>query len=472
MWCRMIKFNEKLGYGCCNFGYGLILQVITSYLVFYSTVILKIPGVMVGTMISISVIWDALSDPIMGYISDITKLKKFGRRHLYLIIGASGLAIFNAFIWKINPNMPMLQKFVLLFIELILLKTFMTIFITPYTALGAELTDDYNERTSIQAIKTAFFIIGLMFSTVIGMIVFFKPTKAYPIGQMNPDAYKYLGYTISILILICSGITIMSTKKFIPYLPKDIDNRREKFLKDLVTRYRYAFKNRDYVFVALAYLATNIASALIGTIGLHVFTYTFYMDNMEIGIIFGVQFLVSILSQAAWIKITKKLDKKNSAKVAVLISIIGSSIFALLVILKGLVRYNYIYLIPYAVFAGFGMGGLMTIPLSMIADTIDEEELKSSKRMEGIFYGGLTFSYKSSQAIAIFILGIVLEFTGFNPDKAVQPEHTVIILGLILALGSTFVFILSGLAYNRYSLTKEKVELIQKQIYIKKVEGQ
>lgn len=148
------------------------MQVVGTYLVFYSTAILGIPGSMVGLAVSISIIWDAVTDPIMGYLSDITHSKIFGRRHLYLIIGASGIALTNYLIWNISASFSSSVKFLLIFIYIILFKTFTTIYITPYTALGAELSSDYNERTSIQSMKTIFFLVGLSFVSVAGMYMF------------------------------------------------------------------------------------------------------------------------------------------------------------------------------------------------------------------------------------------------------------------------------------------------------------
>jgi Na+/melibiose symporter-like transporter len=85
---RNIPIIDKVGYGVGNLSIGIAMQVVGTYLVFFSTVILGIPGYLVGLAVSISIFWDAITDPLMGYLSDITKSKIFGRRHLYLIIGA------------------------------------------------------------------------------------------------------------------------------------------------------------------------------------------------------------------------------------------------------------------------------------------------------------------------------------------------------------------------------------------------
>ena len=117
--------------------------------------------------------------------------------------------------------------------------------------------------------------------------------------------------------------------------------------------------------------------------GLHVFTYTFVLSSQQIAIILAVQFGMSILSQPIWMFITRRTDKKPAMYIGLLISILAGFIFVLLVLLKAQVSSQILYFIPYAIFAGFGTGALFTIPLSMVADTIDLDELERGQRFEG-----------------------------------------------------------------------------------------
>lgn len=458
-----ISLMHKLGYGAGNFGYGLVSQLASSYLIFYATAVLYIPGSLIGFIISISVIWDAVTDPLMGYISDNTK-SRFGRRHIYILIGSILVAICNLFLWIINPSMNYLKKFIFIFLDVILLKTFLTMYITPYTALGAELSTDYDERSSIQANKTIFFLLGIFFAATMGMFIFFRPTIDFPVGQLNPNGYKNMAIISSVLMII-SGLTcFFITKNYIPILPKNNEPKNNIGIKNIVIELKKMWQHKDYKAVVLGYLFTNISSALIATIGLHIFTYTFLMDNYEIGIILGIQLGVSILTQPIWIIISKKIDKKKAVLIGLYISIIGSVIFLLLVILKTSVRENYLYMIVYAIVVGFGTGGLFTLPLSMIADTIDKEELRTGLRKEGVFYGVLTLGYKISQSIAIFCFGVFLDLIKFNANLKFQTEKTTIILGLLLPIGSAISFIFAIIFYRKYSLNKEKVYKIQAKI--------
>ncbi len=462
---QMIPILDKINYGIGNLSVGVAMQVVGTYLVFFSTVILGIPGYLVGLAVGFSVFWDAVTDPLMGYISDMTKSKYFGRRHLYLIIGSLGISVTLVLMWIIPTDMSMNVKFVLLFIDIILFKSFITIYVTPYTALGAELSSDYNERTSIQGIKTIFFLLGLAFVSVAGLYLFFQPTPEYPHGQLNPESYRDIGVISAVLVLIAAGVCYQSTRKYIEGLNlKQINDQQINKLSSFIESLKSTIQNKAFRAVALCYMFTNLASAFLSNMGLHVFTFTFVLTSQQIAIILAVQFSTSILSQPIWMTIARRIDKKPAMIVGLVISILAGFVFFLLVMFKDAILSNVIYFFPYAILAGFGTGALFTIPLSMVADTIDLDELQRGHRFEGFYFGSLTLYYKLSQAIAIFFIGILLDLIRFDASLSQQTEFTLISLGLILALGSIMSFAFAYLSIRLYPLNKQKVLQIQLEI--------
>ena len=468
-----IPLIDKIVYGSGNLSFGVVIQIISTYMVFYSTVILGLSGSIIGLAVGISVIWDAVSDPIMGHISDHTHLKRFGRRHFYILVGAVSIAFLNFFLWNIPSAFPAVWKTVLITSLLLLVKTCTTIYSVPHTALGAELTDDYNERSSIQGIRTIFFILGLFSANVMGMFLFFKPKPEYPQGQMNPLAYRDIGITASLITLIFGLICYFGTKKYIPALNEKIKSENTKHgTKELLQSLSLALANADYRNVVLGYMFTNIASALIGSVGMHVFTYTFNFGNYGIALIFGVLFAVSILSQPLWVKISIRIDKKPAILLGLGSSLLAGLYFLFLVIMRNTAAGQAMWFLPFSVLSGFGMGGLFAIPLSMIADTIDVEELNSGERKEGIYYGCLTLCYKLSQSVAILILGIFLDLVKFDSNLDHQPAGTVFALGLILAIGSILSIIVAMVFCNKYSLNRKKIAHVQQQLHAGKIDAE
>ncbi len=462
---RKIPLLDKVGYGSGNFSTGIANQVIGTYLVFYCTAILNIPGSLVGLAVSLSIIWDAITDPIMGYISDMSKSRTFGRRHQYILLGGIGLGISNYLLWNINSGLSDYLKFFIIFFLILVIKSFSTIYVTPYTALGAELSNDYNERTTIQGVKTIFFLLGLAFVSVFGMFVFFRSTPEFPSGQLNPASYSSMGIFSSILIVIFALLCFYSTKKYIPILNEHVQKGvGDAKLKTLLLAFKEIFLNKSFRYVAFAYMFTNIASALVANTGLHVFTYTFSLSSQQIALIVGIQFSVSILSQPIWSVASKRLDKKPSMILGILICILSSVIFLILVFMKDYVAGNVFYFFPFAALAGFGTGGLFTLPLSMVADVIDLDELNTGKRAEGSYYGCLTLFYKLSQSITLLLIGFILDLVKFDANLPLQAESTVIVLGLLLSIGSGISFIAALLSLVKYNLNRSKVEDIQNKI--------
>ncbi|WP_073269280.1 MFS transporter [Alkalibacter saccharofermentans] len=460
---KMIPMKDKIGYGSGNFSTGVINQVVGTYLVFYCTAILGIPGSLIGTALSLSIIWDALTDPFMGYFSDITKSERFGRRHQYIIFGSIGMAVANFFLWNIDPDMPLTFKFSAIVLLIILIKTFSTVYVTPYTALGAELSKDYDERTEIQSVKTVFFLLGLAFVSVFGMYVFFRPSLQFPSGQLNPLSYRTMGVFSSLITVTFAMYCHFTTRKYIPTLRENIQKDNPRLtVRELFGEFRRIFGNLNFRALSFSYMFNNIASALIANMGLHVFTYTFFLTSQQIAIVVGVQFAVSIVSQPVWYKISERFDKKPAVMMGVFISIASCLLFAFLVAIREEARGSVLYFIPFAVLAGFGTSGLYTIPLSMMADVIDLDELNTGKRSEGSYYGFLTMFYKLSQSITLFIIGWILDLVRFNPDLDFQMESTVIIIGLVIGIGSAVSFVASFLSLKAYGLNKMSVIEIQK----------
>ncbi|MCK9252194.1 MAG: MFS transporter [Clostridiales bacterium] len=461
-----IPLLDKIGYGVNDMGIGVIYQVVAAYLVFYATSILMIPGSLVGLVVSISVIWDGVTDPFMGYLSDQTKTRHFGRRHPYIIIGGLGTAAVNLLLWTIHPELSLIVKFVWLFAVIILLKTFTTICSTPYTALGAELSVDYHERTLIQGIRTIFFLSGFLLATVGGMALFFTETALYPQGQLNPAAYREIGVAASVLVFLCSAITVLATRKYIRVLPQENGSAQTILpgARSLTGRLRDALNNKPFRCVVVGYLFTNVATAFASTLGLHVFTYTFGMDNQAIAIIFGSLFIVSILSQPAWVVITRRIDKRPAVILGIGLASAGCVLLLLLVFLRESVGSNALAMLPFSILTGFGIGGLSSIPASMVADTIDLEEAESGIRSEGVFYGSMTLVYKIAQSAAILVLGILLDVIGFDASLAEQSRTTVLALGLMLSVGGLLSFQMARLAYRHYTLTQAKLMQIRSQM--------
>lgn len=456
---NQLSSKTKVGYAVGTLSYGIPFQLVSACFVFYATAVLGISGMLTGLLVSVSTIWDALTDPVMGYISDHTsKNVPLGRRLFYLMIGAVGLAICGFFLWQIDSGLPYFTKAALLGLLLILFKTFSTIYTTPYLALGAELSSDYNERTAVQSYRTAFFFLGFMFPTIIGMAIFFRPTPEFANGQLNPQAYASLSYVTSAIIIVSAAICIAMTRRFqAPYtVPKTTRNP----FKGIFLETAEALKCADFRNISLGLLFINMAMGIVGSIGMHIFTYTFGFDNRQIAVVFGSLFIMALAAQPVWFYIANKFEKKTALRACLIVNIGATALFFVFVIANEWVSANYLTILPLSMLTGLSMGGSIALPYSMITDTIDKDAYFSGTRKEGIFYGCATFMFKLSQSLSAIFVGALLDIIRFD-SKIVQAPSIYLKLGLILPIGFLFCFVLALVFVNKYTLNKEKVAKYQ-----------
>lgn len=468
---NQISTIDKISFGIGDLGNGLSMQIIGSYLVFFMTAILGVPGTMAGLIVGVSIFWDAVTDPIMGYISDHTRSEKYGRRHLYLMIGMLGVSISNIALFSLPVKMDMLFKVVLITFFILLYKTSITILVTPYTALGSELSSDYNERARIQSIKSIFFTLGVGLSMVAGMRFFFNSSDAFPLGQLNPAGYRNMAIVTAAFSMSSMSLCIYNTKKYIPRLNKQrMDEKQRHSVKDILNALTSSFSNQAFKFVALSYMFSNIATAFTNNMGIHVFTYTFGFQNTSISTIFALQILFNILSQPLWIKYIERYDKKRSILLALSLVAIGCVYVIGLIPFRTLIQGETNFFIPYAILAGLGTGAWF-VPASMVADAIDLEELEVGHRSEATYFGSMTFIYKLSQALTVPIIGILLEAVAFNANASTQTPSTQVALALILGIGTLLGIFFAALSIGRYPLSKEKIRKIQEELSSKTVES-
>src|SRR5262252_5915128 len=172
----------RLGYGIGNVAYSLPYQAVATFFLFFATVILRYPAKWAGIGIAISLVWDAVADPLAGHISDRTQSRVFGRRHGYLLFGGLAVAVLTWLLWSVSPGRT---AFPLVIGLLLLLRTALTAYYVPYLALGGELSGAYDERAAIQGVRAAFYLLGMILEIAGGTIVFFRSTPEFPRGQFN-----------------------------------------------------------------------------------------------------------------------------------------------------------------------------------------------------------------------------------------------------------------------------------------------
>ena len=466
---RELTRGQRLGYGLGSVAYSLPYQAAASLTIFYATEILGIPPAVAGLAGMLAAITDAAADPVVGILSDRSSggPGRLGRRHGYLLAGGLGAALFSALLWAIPPGMPLPLRVPLFFLLLVLLKSALAVFYVPYLALGAELSDDYDQRSLLQAIRSAFYVVGMLVALVAAPILFFRQAPGFPKGQMNPAAYPAMGLVFALLTGGCALASVGATRSRIPFLGGRAGGPGSPKLSpaSFVHSVRNALANRHLALLAAMILVVEAGVQVGINVGYHVNTYTYGLTGPRIGLAGLVVLGFSVLSQPLWVWGARRFEKRALLAGGVVMAACGfigapwALVWWRLVPAGG--ESFFAVLLAFMAVAGAGNGAFLSIPASMLADAVDEHELRTGRREEGLFFGVYMLAYKVGTAVAWALAGLLLARIGFVPGAAAQTPPVCFRLAMwptvlmAATLPPTFFLI------SRYGLTRRKWAEVQ-----------
>ena len=460
---KKLATKTKCAYGTGNLGYGTISQTMSNFIMFFGTGVLGISGTLVGIAVAISAFWDGLSDPIIGHISDRHKNKIFGRRLGFMLIATFGMAIFNILLWSIPQSLSMAFKFVWLLVCLIAVETFNTMFATPYVALGIDIAPDYNDQSSLQGFKTVFFILGMVLPTLLMFI--FMPNKNGA-GQLIQSGYINISYITSILCIICGSICILGTLKRSHQMPEYQTRTKENnaFFKIFYNFFK-TLKHKHFAPLILGYSVALISASFLMSVGMHLFTYSFHFTSTQISLLLTSLFAGAIFSQPFWIFVSKRIDKKPALIRALTVLLIGIGFVAVVFCLRTVLPVNltFFLVLPCILLCGFGTGALYNLPISMFADVVTIQKIKSNQNVTATYSGYMTFAYNLANSLSLLIIGILLDLIKFDASQPVQAMKVQNALGIIVILGCAISIALAISIFNKYKLTRADILKIQLQ---------
>lgn len=441
-----LSSTKKIGYGIGNLGFSAISQALSTLLMFFGTSVAGIPGTLVGLCVAIGTVWDAVTDPIVGFISDNSSNYGMGRRERYVLIASFFIATSNMLIWCLPLNLSNGQKFSWLLIAILIYETAETFFATPYSALGYEMTTNDYDSTSIQASKSVFGLIGMILPSVLMMLFMEKTTER--IG------YIKIGLTCSILLLVCSVVCVLmlcrkNKKKMVQNYP--IFQKKLSIWNAFSVFFDF-FKNKRYCAMIVGYSISTLATAFLTSIGMHVFTYSFHFSSSQISVLLLCLLFSAMFAQLFLSKIACKKGKINTLILFISITIFGIGLMAVLFLLRTFLTSttNFYICIPIILLCGFGSGALYSLPFSIFSDIIAEENATKHTNQTATFSGVMTFVFKISNALSLFLIGLILDLVHFDSSQPVQALKVQNSLGLILIIGVTSALALSIVFFSKY----------------------
>ena len=309
-------------------------------------------------------VFDGISDPIVGAFSDNFH-SKLGRRHPFMYASAIPFGLAFYFLFSPPESFSGVNLFLWLTFFAISLRLMMTFFLLPYYALGAELTENYNDRTALVAYRNMFSFVAAMILSIVAFTVYFKSTDAYPQGQLNPAAYPAFALTFAIVSVIAILVSTLGTQSQIPFMHKN-NSDKELFTDSFSSFYQYFYKglretlkNRSFLSIFLVSITFFILSGLQRALVLHMNTYFWALETSQIQYMFYAFFSSTVLVIPFVKYIMNWLDKKRTMYLGLII-ILSSFVLPTILRLIGLFPVNdSSWLLPILIFSqittGFGM---------------------------------------------------------------------------------------------------------------------
>jgi Na+/melibiose symporter-like transporter len=439
-----------IAYGIKDNGFGYFL------LMFYGTVVGLDPS-LVGTAIFLALIFDAISDPIVGYWSDHTR-SRWGRRHPFMYAAALPVAVSYWLLWN-PPDWGQTGLFLYLLCLAVLIRTFITLYETPSSSLMPELSTDYNQRTSIQAWRQFFGWSGGNAMTVFMFAVLLVPTEAQPVGTLNRDGYEVYGIISSVVIFLAILLSSIGTHSRIPYL-EPAPKTRPTGLKAVFNDLFNTLAERSFLALFVASLLGAAAAGLSSAMSFILLTYFWGFSSHQIFMLTALVFISATIGLWCAPFFVKRMGKKRAA---IALGVLAFSVAPMPVLLRlaGLMPENGdpILFPLIATINTIDLGLIIAcqaVLYSMVADLVEKNQIRTGKRSEGVFFAAITFIRKTNQGLGAFAAGLILSLVAFPQGVAPADvgESTLRSLGLWYA--PTLLILWSGMLYaiSRYQLTK------------------
>lgn len=432
-----LSLGVKMGFGAGDLGGNLFFTAMGFWSLFYLTDIAGLPAAAAGFAILIGKIWDAVTDPLMGFISDRTR-SRFGRRRPYFLFGS--VPLFLSMWWFFSaPEFSTTTGGILwAALVLCLLNTAYTVVNIPYGSLTPELTKDYTERNSLNGFRFSFAVIG----TILGAAVVLPVVGLA--GENSRLGFSYVGFLFGLVMALSILTTFFSVR--------EQDRSHEAPLSErFFETFMSVFKNGTYVRLLVVYACNLTGVTFVQNILVYYFKYLYRNEGMTT-IAMICLLVTAMVCIPVSVLLAKKTGKKRLYQIALGIIAVG----CMAVFLFGHILGMY-YTLAVMVFAGIGIGFSYVPPFSMLPDVIEVDAVRTAKRKEGAYYGMWTFVSKIGIALAPALVGLVLSLSGFTPD-AVQTPGTLLAIRVLIGPVPVAIFLAGILIIERYPLDEMTYE--------------
>jgi GPH family glycoside/pentoside/hexuronide:cation symporter len=452
LWTKLAYGFGSVAYGVKNNGFDYFL------LLFYSQVV-GLDARLVGIAITAALVIDAISDPLVGYWSDNLR-SRWGRRHPFMYASAIPVSLSYYLLWSPPLEWSQTSLFWYLLILAVFIRTFITLYETPSSALAPELSEDYVQRSSLLSFRYYF---GWTGGNTMSVLLFFF---LFPVfvsdsitdGRFNPASYSLYGVVASLLIFVSIMVSSLGTHSHIPRL-KAPPPKRELTLGAMLKEVADTLTDRSFFSLFFAALLGAVGTGLAAALTFYFLTYFWGFSSVQTGTITLGTFIAAFIGLFLAPIVTNTIGKKRGAMIVGLVAFLGYPLPMALRLL-GLLPENGDFVFWFVFITSVIDTGLIIcfqiLAASMMADLVEHSELKTGRRSEGVFFAASTFIRKCTQGIGLMVASMLLYLADF-PQGAdttqVSPESVdrlvTLYIPTILVIWMTMIAVISTYRLDR-----------------------
>lgn len=406
---RKLSFKEKFSFGMGDATGTFGTTVISLYYLKYLTDILGLGATLAGLVLLITNLYNAVNDPVIGHLSDSTR-SRWGRRRVYLLLFAIPTGLTYYLLWAIPRGWAVDLKFIAAIVASILYWTFFSLIMVPYLTLGMEMTDNYDERSKLQAYRMFVSILGgLLAVAVPSLLVPDLLPGAENLGEIH-RGYLNAGWIIAIIVGLAPFLTFWGCRE------RKRVHQAAGGSRGLVRTYADMLKNRPFCLAIFSYMFTWGGFAVMQAF------FPYYLeswlqitDPMIYLLIIGLLFVAAAAFIPLWLFLMQRLGKKQAYH----LGMVALAVCSLMIMLIQPGQVVAIFILVFLL--SFGVSAAHVVPQAIIPDTIDISRLKTGYDAEGVYYGFQSFVQQLATAGFVGLAGVALGVSGYIKLEDLQP---------------------------------------------------
>jgi GPH family glycoside/pentoside/hexuronide:cation symporter len=401
-----LTLKTKLSYGTGMLTASILGNIVIFFLLFFMTDVAGLNPALAGSVLLLGRLWDAINDPMVGWLSDRTR-SPWGKRYPWMLAGVVPFAGLFILLWLVPPMENQWQLFGYYAGIAFLYYIASTTVSIPYTTLASELTQTYTERTSLAGFQTAFDLAGGIFALVMAQVIF----------ELIPDTQQqYLVLAISCAVLAILAVLLCVCGTFSRFQTMQLQRSASVAPSpSLLRQMRTVLSHRPFLLIMGIFLCSWLAMQLIASVLPYFVVHYMGRQEQDVTQLGITAQLTALVATIGWSWLGQRVDKRTIYFLGIPPWLLAQTgIFFLQP-----QQIGFVYVL--AVTMGMGIAVAYLVPWSTLPDVIDLDELQSGQRREGIFYGFMSQLQKIGVAVSLFLVGKSLDWTGFIATTAEQP---------------------------------------------------